>query len=258
VFTGRCLDTAEASLPYLPFAEAIRQLAEHYPELIAGHEALGRLLPDRHPRVDAHADDRDLGQLQLFDALHSVLSKLAAEQATVLCVEDLHWADRSSRDLLAFLLSRLGAQRLLVVGTFRSDDLHRRHPLRRLLAELVRLPAVERLHLDPFTPADATTFVRLLADPTLSDEVVRRVADASEGNAFMAEELLSACSDHVPHELAEILLARVERLSPATQRSCGSRRWSAGDSPTIGSARPQRMQPTSSTRHCAKRSRTTF
>src|SRR6266540_3393741 len=125
VFSGRCLDTAEGSLPYLPFAETIRQLAEHDAEVIAGHPALGRLLPDRKAR-DAQPDDRDLGQLQLFDALHSAITQLAAERPTVLAIEDLHWADRSSRDMLAFLLSRLGGQRLLVVGTFRSDDLHRR------------------------------------------------------------------------------------------------------------------------------------
>ncbi|MQA27679.1 MAG: AAA family ATPase, partial [Micromonosporaceae bacterium] len=219
VVTGRCLDTAEASLPYLPFAEAVRQLAEHDPELIIGHPALRRLLPEHHPRAAAGADDHEMGQLQLFDALHSALGHFAAKQPTVLAIEDLHWADRSSRDLLAFLLSRLSGQRLLVVGTFRSDDLHRRHPLRPLLAELVRLPAVERLHLEPFSPADAHRFVRSLAEQTLPEDVVRDIAERSEGNAFVAEELISASTSDVPHELAQVLLARVERLSPATQHA---------------------------------------
>jgi DNA-binding CsgD family transcriptional regulator/tetratricopeptide (TPR) repeat protein len=120
--------------------------------------------------------------------------------------------------MLTFLLSRLGGQRLLVIGTYRSDDMHRRHPLRPLLAELVRLPAVERLHLEAFNPADAETFVRSLADHPLPDELVHSVAARSEGNPFMAEELLSAFSDRVPHELAEILLARVERLAQPTQQ----------------------------------------
>jgi DNA-binding CsgD family transcriptional regulator/tetratricopeptide (TPR) repeat protein len=217
-FTGRCLDTVEAALPYLPFAEVTRQLAEHDPQLVADHVALRRLLPNQPAHADAPVDDRSLGQLQLFDALYAALGRLAVEQPAVVVVEDLHWADQSSRDLLAFLLARLSGQRLLLVGTFRSDDLHRRHPLRPLLAELLRLPAVERLHLEPFSPGDAETYVRTLADRMLPDDVVHGIAVRSEGNAFMAEELVSASSEQVPQELAEILLARVERLSPATQQ----------------------------------------
>jgi DNA-binding CsgD family transcriptional regulator len=217
-FMGRCLDTAEATLPYLPFAEAIRQVAEYDPDLINRHAAISRLLPAEHPRPDAGGANQDLGQLQLFEAIHEALSELAADQTTVLAIEDLHWADRSSRDLLAFLLARLSTQRLLVVATFRSDDLHRRHPLRPLLTELVRLPAVERLHLEPFPLVDAEVFVRTLADQTLPDDVVHSIAERSEGNAFMAEELLSASPGDVPPELADVLLARVERLSSETQQ----------------------------------------
>lgn len=217
VLSGGCLDAAEATLPYLPFVEPLRQLAQRDPDLVAKHPTLARLLPDQQ-RPGAGEHDRDLGQLQLFDALYSAITDLAAERTVLLTIEDLHWADRSSRDLLAFLLSRLSSQRLLVVGTFRADDLHRRHPLRPLLSELVRLPAVERLNLEPFAAADAESFVRRLADDTVADEMVRDIAARSEGNAFMAEELISACTDNVPHELAEILLSRVERLSPAVQQ----------------------------------------
>ena len=218
VLTGRCLDTTEAALPYLPFAEVTRGLAENDTQLVDDHQALRRLLPDHHPHADAAGEDRNLGQLQLFDALSAALADASLQQPVVVVVEDLHWADRSSRDLLAFLLARLSRQRLLLVGTLRSDDLHRRHPLRPLLAELVRLPAVERLHVEPFTPGDAQTYVRTLADDSLPDDVLHRIAARSEGNAFMAEELVSAATDEVPQELAEVLLARVERLSPATQR----------------------------------------
>jgi len=216
VLTGRCLDTAEAALPYLPFVEVIGQLAENEAELVSAHAALRRLLPEDPGWAKPPAGDRELGQLQLFDALLAAVSELATERTVLLGVEDLHWADRSSRDLLAFLLSRLGSQRLLVVGTLRSDDLHRRHPLRPLLAELARLPTVERLHLEPFAPSDAEAFVRGLSDQPLPDELVRNIAARSEGNAFMAEELLSASSD--PTGLAEILLARVERVGPQTQQ----------------------------------------
>jgi hypothetical protein len=130
----------------------------------------------------------------VFDAMLSALDSFTAEAPALLVLEDLHWADRSSRDLLVFLLSRLTAQRLVVLATYRTDDLHRRHPLRSVLSELVRLPAVERLDLAPLGPGDTLDLVQRLANGSLSEELVRRAAERSEGNAFFAEELVSASS----------------------------------------------------------------
>ena len=235
VLSGRCLDVGETGLPYLPFVEIIAQIQRIDPAAVASRPALARLLPgpaaaepseSREPiAVTAppgrhHGQpERDLAQLQLFDALVAVLSDLAVRQCVLLIVEDLHWADPSTRDLLSFLLSRLRDQRMFIVASYRSDDLHRRHPLRRLLAELVRLPAVERIDLTPFNTADARAFVGALAETSMSEDLIAQVADRSEGNAFFAEELMDACldTDGVPTALADVLLSRVERLSPATQ-----------------------------------------
>ena len=218
VLLGRCLDTAESSLPYLPFTEVVGALAAAQPELVARHAALRHLLPGGFPRGEQAGENRDLGQLRVFDAVLSVLDELAATTPVLLAVEDLHWADRSSRDLLVFLLSRLGAQRLIVLATYRADELHRRHPLRPVLSELVRLPAVERVELAPLDPGESLELVRLLADGTLSEPMLRSAARRSEGNAFFAEELVSACSDGLPHGLAEVLVARVDGLPPDTQQ----------------------------------------
>ena len=81
--------------------------------------------------------------------MRALLVGRAERSPVVLVLEDLHWADRSSRDLVAFLARTLRAGRVMVVVSYRSDELHRRHPLRPLLAELVRLPGVERLELAP-------------------------------------------------------------------------------------------------------------
>ncbi|XGP77770.1 AAA family ATPase [Actinokineospora auranticolor] len=232
VLTGRCLDAGETGLPYLPVAEALAQVREH----AQSRPALGRLFPEvalpasPEPggQVAAIATsvwgtraEQDIGQLQLFDAVHGLLNDLAERAPLLLVLEDLHWADASTRSLLSFLLSRLRSQRMLVLGTYRSDDLHRRHPLRPLLAELVRLPQVERIELAPFGTADARAFVTALAEERLPEPVLREVAGRSEGNAFFAEELLAAysMSDSVgiPANLVDVLLARVERLNPATQ-----------------------------------------
>jgi predicted ATPase/DNA-binding CsgD family transcriptional regulator len=243
VLTGRCLDAGETGLPYLPFAEALGHALRDRVADLASRPALARLLPDIGVPV---ADDpsrfgpgpvrglpgvtygrgtppeQDVGQLQLFDAVYGLLSELAEQSPVVLILEDLHWADGSTRGLLSFLLARLRTQRLLVVGTYRSDDLHRRHPLRSLVAELMRLPAVERLELSPFGTAASREFVSALAEGRVADEVVREVAGRSEGNAFFAEELLAAYAERdgggLPATLVDVLLARVERLSEAAQQ----------------------------------------
>ncbi|MET8757162.1 AAA family ATPase [Lentzea sp. NPDC004782] len=231
VLMGRCLDAGETGLPYLPFAEALSALKND----VANRPALAMLLPqlalpaEREPGTEGmiapslipgRRPEQDVGQLQLFDAVLGLLGDLSERQRVLLVVEDLHWADASTRYLLSFLLSRLRSQRLLVVGTYRSDDLHRSHPLRPLLSELVRLPAVDRLDLSPFNAADARRFVEALSDD-LPEDVVGQVAQRSEGNAFFAEELLAVatCGDArtLPSALADVLLSRVERLSPEAQ-----------------------------------------
>lgn len=240
VLTGRCLDAGETGLPYLPFAEALSQTPDRE-RVVLAHPALARLFPDVTlpenlrgennlatitavvPGVGGRVGNRpeqDIGQLQLFDAVHALLTGLAATTPVVLVLEDLHWADGSTRRLLSFLVARLRDQRVLIVGTYRGDDLHRRHPLRPLLAELVRQPALERLDLTPFNAADSRQFVTTLADDNLPDELVREVAGRSEGNAFFAEELLAAYTEDgesLPATLVDVLLARVERLSETAQ-----------------------------------------
>src|SRR4051812_41066704 len=172
VLTGRCVGSG-AGLPYLPFADVLGQLRGDHPDALHSRPALARLLPDLAVTPVSREDDAELGQLQLFDAVHSLLAELSLERTVVLTVEDVHWADSSSRNLLTFLLSRLSTQRLLVTVTYRADELHRRHPLRPVLAELVRLSAVERLDLTPFNSSDAALFVRALADDDLTDVQVQ-------------------------------------------------------------------------------------
>ncbi|MFD7658502.1 AAA family ATPase [Actinosynnema sp. NPDC059797] len=234
VLTGRCLDVGETGLPYLPFTEALGQLREAGLLDVAARPALGLLLPELalpagHDGSRAvsglpsvlvgRRPEQDVGQLQLFDAVHGLLGELAERRPVLLVLEDLHWADASTRYLLQFLLSRLRAQRLLVVATYRSDDLHRSHPLRPLLTELVRLPAVRRLDLTPLSAIDARSLVTALSDG-LPDDVVLEVAERSDGNPFFAEELIAAVASgdgRVPRTLAEVLLTRIERLGADAQ-----------------------------------------
>ena len=221
VLVGHCVDLGVAGLPYLPFAEALGDVADR------ARPALARLLPrpgstTALEAVPASRTEGDFGQLQLFDAVAGLLADLAADAPVLLAIEDLHWADQSTRDLLSFLLTRMRSERVAIVASYRTDDLHRRHPLRPLLAELVRLPVVERVDLAPFTPAELRDYLRALHGSPVPEVAVRRILDRSEGNAFFAEELLAASLDRgttaLPTALADVLLTRLEQLPPVVHQ----------------------------------------
>ena len=121
---------------------------------IAARPVLGRLLPDREASPPP-ADVPGLAQQLLFGAVLGILAELAAQRPVLLVLEDLHWADRSTRDLLTFLSRVLHREKVAVVVTYRTDDLHRRHPLRPVVAELLRLPGVTAIELAPVCAASA-------------------------------------------------------------------------------------------------------
>ena len=227
VLTGQCVDLGGAGLPYLPFAEALGQAAADPATAAAfdGLTALGPLLGRGGTRHDAGDDDR----LPLFDAVHTALGTLGAEHGPVLLViEDLHWADASSRDLLRFVASRLRHERVLVVATYRSDDLHRGHPLRPLLGELPRLPVVERVDLAPFSTDELGRYLGLLRGRAVPRQVVLDMHRRTDGNAYFAEELLAAALTadggrpdglaELPWTLTDVLTARLDQLTPGTQQ----------------------------------------
>ncbi|WP_233571577.1 helix-turn-helix transcriptional regulator [Cellulomonas triticagri] len=229
VVTSHAVDLGEIGLPYLPFADALLQLAEADPEgaaqVAATRPALRRLvptLPGASPGAPPPgAADEQGERLQLFDGVASVLASSGRAGAPlVLVLEDLHWADSSSRDLLRYLVARLRSEPVLLVASYRADDLHRRHPLRPVLAELGRHPRVERLDLPPFTPDELRDFTTALAGHPLPAEALARIQRRSEGNAYFAEELLEArgAGTDLPGTLADVLRARLEQLDPAVQR----------------------------------------
>lgn len=228
---GRCVDLGAGGLPYLPFAEALAALAGPSGAEPSPAGAAVRAVARERPALlrltgqeagVAGIDDA-LQRMALYEAVALALRSAAdAAGALVLVLEDLHWADASTRDLVRFLLARLSDERLLVVGTYRADDLHRRHPLRGLLAELVRLPRLERLDLHPFDAEELRRYLFDLHGGALHERLVRDIATRSEGNAFYAAELLDAVHDcgpgTLPGGLADVLLARVERLPEPVQQ----------------------------------------
>jgi len=220
-YVGHCVDFADSAVAYLPFSEVLGSLDDDLPDVVdrvvEGSPALGRLRPVRR-RLDADAADPATSgsgdRSSLFNGLHRLLEAAAQKAPLLLVVEDAHWADQSTRDLLTYLFTRPFESPVAVVVSYRADDLHRRHPLRRLVAEWARLPAVERMVLGPLADDAVRAMVDEL-DPGIAGTYADRIVRRAEGNAFFVEELLGAAEGPdrwVPDELADLLLVRLDRL----------------------------------------------
>ena len=220
---GACLDLGEGGFPFAPFAEALRGWARGLdPEARAAVVGpaggpLALLVPDLRPTgpVDAAVDPVGR-QARLFDAVLAVLGRLAAERPAILVLEDLHWADGSTRDLIRFLVRNLRDERLLIVGTYRSDDLHRRHPLMPLLTELERSDRVERMELRRFGRDELRDQLAGITGTPPVDADVEVFLERSDGIPFYVEELLASdreAGSAMPASLREILGLRLASLA---------------------------------------------
>ena len=239
---GGCVSLGDGGgLPYAPIVEALRRL----PVTLAGGRfgdidfddlrtpatiELGRLLPEfgAPAAADAGGTGRpEWVQSRIFEGVLALLRDLG-DRAPVVCVlEDLHWADSSTRDLVAFLARNVRTERLVVVGTYRTDELHRRHPLRPWLAEIDRLPRVRRLVLSRFGRAELSAQVEAIIGHAAEADLLEAIGRRAEGNPFFIEELLAARADGtadlgLPDTLREVLLSRVSALSEEAQRILGT------------------------------------
>ncbi|WP_229379078.1 helix-turn-helix transcriptional regulator [Streptomyces sp. VRA16 Mangrove soil] len=229
VVTGGCVEIGADGLPFAPFSAALRALRRKLPhefdEAAAGRESeLARVLPELGDGQVRGRDERgdESATARLFELTARLLEQIAAEHTVVVVLEDLHWADASTRHLLSYLFRTLRSGRLTVVATYRADDVHRRHPLRPLLAELDRLRTVTRIELGRLSRGEVARQVAgiIAAEPeqALVNDIYRR----SDGNAFFVEELAvsaaEGCATGLTDSLRDVLLVRVESLSESAQR----------------------------------------
>jgi len=245
VLCGQCAEIGD-SVPYLPFADAIRSASPEIEAAVKARPVLARLLPDGGGGQQGEADWAGLTRQQMFGAVLGLLGELSARVPVLLVLEDLHWADASTRDLVTFLLRMLHRERVATVGTYRTDDLHRRHPLRPVVADLLRLPSVVPMDLGPLAPAALAEHLSSIPNGPgrLSAATINRIVARAEGNAYYAEELITSLSGGatqpgaaaipdtsaasgvsaafaepaLPSGLAVLLLSRVERVSDAAQQ----------------------------------------
>ncbi|MFJ3580811.1 AAA family ATPase [Streptomyces sp. NPDC090127] len=227
VAVGGCVEVGADGLPFAPFSTALRALSRRLPDELAAAAAgqegeLARLLPE-FGDVGSHEPSHEDSTARLFELTVRLLERLAHDRTIVLVLEDLHWADASTRHLLTYLLRTLRRGSIVVVATYRSDDIHRRHPMRPLLAELDRLRTIRRIELARFTRAEVRRQLTgiLAAEPDAG--LVDEVFDRSDGNAFFVEELVvsheAGCAPGaLSDSLRDLLLVRVETLPEDAQR----------------------------------------
>ncbi|HEX7135620.1 MAG TPA: AAA family ATPase [Iamia sp.] len=180
---------------------------------------LARLLPELGPAGGAPAvfDQVATDPARLFELVIGLLDRLGRDRPVALVLEDLHWAEASTLDLVDFLARNLDGLRLLMVLTYRTDELHRTHPLRPALAELRRLPVARSTVVEPLDADEITRLATALAGAELQPRLLERVVTRSSGLPFFVEELvaagLEACdSTDVPPGLQDVLQLRIDAL----------------------------------------------
>jgi len=247
VLHGRCDDGLQ--VPFQPFATALRQSIDDA-EAVGAVPVLGRLagelvrlVPDVAPLpIDVappiHADP-ETEQYRLFDAVSQWLQALAQESPVVLLLEDLHWATRPTLHLLRHVFRSTEPARLLLLGTYRDTELGRGHPLTELLADLHRVPGLEREVLSGLREYDVVDLLDAFAGHSLGlpgAELAHMVYALTDGNPFFVRELQRHLVEtgalvpvdegrwavHAPSELGvpesvrEVVGRRIARLSEAT------------------------------------------
>lgn len=215
---GGCLQLGEVSVAYAPLAEALRDLRIQFGEAELD-TLLGPGLADIGALLGAGGTITATSSGPLFEHLLAFLSRLAQRQPVLLVFEDVHWADASTRDLIAFLGRNLRDAPVALLLTYRADEIHRRHPLRPLVADLERDPRTERIPLHGISRSELVSLLDEISDELLPAGAVDELLARSEGNPFYVEELIAAggLGHGLPATLADVIMARVGALTERAQ-----------------------------------------
>lgn len=198
VLLGRSIDLVGTELPYQPFVEALRPLGEPW-------------------QVERQAGD---SQLHVFEGTLALLGDRAVAAPVLLVLEDLHWADVSTLDLVVFLAHNLGDRPVLLLATYRAEEPLSAERMRRLEEGVRRSGTALVLELEPLGRDELTALLDARAGTPLPHALADGIVARAEGNPFFAEELLAAADDEgsgLPRGLRELLLDRVAQLDRATQ-----------------------------------------
>jgi tetratricopeptide (TPR) repeat protein len=233
VLWGRAHESSGAP-PYWPWVQLGRAYREQTPDDVRRRQyepyavELQRIFPglrDLFPNLPEPPPETEEGQFRLFDAFAAFARSVSTETPLVFVLDDLHWADRATLQLLAHLAREIGRARILVLGTYRDTDLDRRHPLATTLAELNREDLFTRIPLRGLGAPEVGEYVRRSAGVEPGHELVARLHEETEGNAFFLSEVVSLLTQEgtlesrslsdvaIPEGVREALGRRLDRLS---------------------------------------------
>lgn len=219
VLRGDCVELGAEGLPLAPVTSVLRDLLQQVSRdqlaaLLPEAQLLLGLLPELRPATAGPGE-----QARRADLFAALLRQLGRERPVLLMIDDLHWADPSTRRLLGFLARTLRDARVLILLAYRSDALPRRHPALSFLAELARLPGVVRAKLGRLDRAETAQLVAQLSGGRPPEGLLDKVFRRSGGNPCVIEELVRAGLDQpMPECIWELLLERVGQL-PGPARS---------------------------------------
>jgi len=225
VLVGESIQLGDVSLPYGPFLDALGPGKRGMPPGVAIDWSAADPAGSRRRAGTAGPADGLGAQAALFASVVGALDRLAQEQPVLLVLEDLHWADPASRDLLGYLVRRLRGSAIQVIATLRSDALHRRHPLLPFLAEADRWPFTERIEIPRLDVHAVSELVGELVGEPLGRARVERVFARSDGIPFFVESILAeqaAGPGHRGGTPGELLGAWMAALSPVARRVLGA------------------------------------
>ncbi len=220
--TGVCLPVGGESLPFGPLVSLRRDLvkqagdsASQDPFDVFTSEA-GRPAPREEMHGPVVPDP--YSKTRLFEGILEWLVRMAQRSVLVLVVEDVQWADTTSTEVLGFLARNLGDSRVLLVVSYRAEDVGRSHPLRPWLVELARHSGVRSLVLDRLNRDETEGLIKGILGHQPEWTLLEAVWARSQGNPFFTEELIAARHNaSLSAELRGVLLSRVETLSADAQ-----------------------------------------
>jgi predicted ATPase len=220
VLSGSCIPFAGRTLPYGPILDALRPRKDEgaSPGLSALRRELRAALALAGDGPTSEAGE-PTGQARLFEAIIEALERASEQADVILSIEDLHWSDAATRDLLAFIVLSRWSSRTSLVATLRTDE--STTPMRPLLTELERARQVERIDLAPLGEDDVRDIAAGIMGEQPARTLIEVIGRRSGGNPFFVEELVASArggDTRIPPNLGEILLARVASLPDNVQR----------------------------------------
>jgi DNA-binding CsgD family transcriptional regulator/tetratricopeptide (TPR) repeat protein len=221
-YIGRSMHIGGETIPLAPLADLVRQVRRSGPDLLAETPALAPLHQWFAPGIFT-SEGSDVRQGGLFAAVLELIAHLAADDAVLFGFEDLHWADSATWDLLEYLVRNLIDERVVLVGTYRADEVGVRSSQRGRLAELSRLPAARHIHLEGLGRDEVAARVQALIGEPAPSALVDRIVARGQGNPFFTSELVAAhlAGETIPIVLSDLISAEIAALDDTVRQVLG-------------------------------------